>query len=300
MVFHDFGDTIHLVLALVHSHYRIGSAHSVNFATLLFFRKYRPFSNAYRYLNIGCRHLRSDVTDLKPAFLNHDVEVGIDVPACNLISHLPFSFVNFLLLHLFAPLRPLAFHVRNIVKETILFHEAWLWLSLTRPYLRCRIVMIHAGLWLTLSLLWDLCLQGLGVRILSVEESIFIHSRRTLRLLHWIIVLALEHLMVAIPLVNVVLLLLQIRYHTRDMIHAFKSLLRKRETYHNASSSGPFSPSWSRTLAAPCFWAPQSHPQPASYLFDYFSLCSDSLLHVSNGLQRFWEWYQCIPRFFSA
>ena len=124
MVLHYFGDTVHLVLALMHSYYRIGSAHSVNLASLLFFRKYRSFSNAYRYLNVGCRHLRSDVTDLKPAFLNHYVEIGINVPPCNLIGHLPFSFVDFLLLHLLASLRPLAFHVRNVVKETILFQEA--------------------------------------------------------------------------------------------------------------------------------------------------------------------------------
>lgn len=124
MILYDFGDAIHLVLALMHSYYRIGSAHSVNLAALLFFRKYRSFPNAYRYLNVGCRHLRSDVTDLKPAFLNHNVEVGIDIPSCNLIGHLPFSFVDFLLLHLLASLRPLAFHVRNVVKETILFQEA--------------------------------------------------------------------------------------------------------------------------------------------------------------------------------
>lgn len=146
MVLYYFGDAVHLELALVDSYYRIGSTHSVNLAALLFFRKYRSFPNAHRYLYVGCRHLRSDVTDLKPAFLNHNVEVSIDVPPCNLISHLPFPFVDFLLFHLFASLRPLALHVRNIVKETILFLEARLLLGLTRPHLRGRGVMIHAGL----------------------------------------------------------------------------------------------------------------------------------------------------------
>ena len=124
IILYDFGDAVHLVLALVDSYYRIGSAHSVNLAALLFFREYRSFPNANGYLYVGCRHLRSDVTDLKPAFLNHNVEVSINVPPCNLIGHLPFPFVDFLLLHLLASLRPLAFHVRNVVKETILFQEA--------------------------------------------------------------------------------------------------------------------------------------------------------------------------------
>ena len=124
MVLYNFCDTVHLVLALVHSYYRISSAHRVDLATLLFLRKNRPFPNTHGYLNIGSRHLRSDVTDLQPAFLNHYVEVCIDVPACNLISHLPFSFVDFLLLHLPASIRPLAFHIRNVVEEAILFLEA--------------------------------------------------------------------------------------------------------------------------------------------------------------------------------
>ena len=147
MVLHDFGDTVHLVLALMHSYYRISCAHSVYLAALLFFREYRPFPNAHGYLNIGCRHLRSDVTDLQPAFLNHNVEIGIDVPPRNLVGHLPFSFVEFLLFHLLASLRPLPLHVRNVVKEAILFLEARLLrLRLTRPHLRGRVVMIHAGL----------------------------------------------------------------------------------------------------------------------------------------------------------
>lgn len=155
MVLYDFGDTVHLVLALMHSYYRISSAHCVYLAALLFFREYRPFPNAHGYLNVGCRHLRSDVTDLQPAFLDHNVEIGINVPPCNLVGHLPFSFVDFLLLHLLASLCPLALHVRDVVKKAILFLQARLLrLRLTRPHLWGRVVVIHAGLGLALGLLW--------------------------------------------------------------------------------------------------------------------------------------------------
>ena len=155
MVLHDFGDTIHLVLALMHSYYRICGAHSVYLAALLFFREYRPFPHAHGYLYVGCGHLRSDVTDLQPAFLDHYVEIGVDVPPGNLVGHLPLSFVDFLLLHLLASLCPLAFHVRDVVKEAILFLQTRLLrLRLARPHLWGRVVVIHPGLGLALGLLW--------------------------------------------------------------------------------------------------------------------------------------------------
>ena len=87
-------------------------------------------------------------------------------------------------------------------------------------------------------------LQRLLVCILFIKVPIIVHGRGALHLLGRVVVLAPVYLMISIPLINLLLLQLQICQHTWDMIDAYIESINTREvlTYHSVSSGDPFFP----------------------------------------------------------